>query len=278
MNFDKWDEHRGKIKSKKGQWKIGDGVSSHGYDLLNDLVGQRSYMQVVMLNATGRMPSPELAKWVEAIHICLSWPDPRIWCNRVGAIGGSAGASVVAATCAGVLASDSRSYGIRPLVEGVEFIQRAHNETHENGKTSQQFVEEEVKKLGGKPYLMGYARPIAKGDERIPAMERTAEQLGFKIGSHLTLAYEIEQILNEKFDETMNINGYMSAFLSDQGFTPQEVYRIFSVLVFSGITACYADAADREQGTFAPLRVEDIVYEGQKRRSIPDSYTSGNYN
>ncbi len=268
MSYRHWDDYRGKIRTRKGGWIIGHGVQSHGYDLLNDIVGHYSYMQVIVLNATGRLPNRALSDWIEAVHICLSWPDPRIWCNRIGALGGTARTSVATATCAGVMASDSRAYGGRTLLDGVNFIQRAKSEIESEGITCKDFVDREVQKLGGKPFLMGYARPVAKGDERIPAMERVTRQLEFPIGPHLTLAYEIEKQLSTQFDETMNINGYMSAFLSDQGFSAEEVFRIFSVLVFSGVNACYVDAADRPVGSFSPLRVEDFEYTGRKPREL----------
>ncbi len=269
-HYKAWDERRGKIKSKKGGWKIGSGVESHGYDLINELVGHYSYMQVVVLNATGKMPSRAFADWIEAVHICLSWPDSRIWCNRIGALGGAAGASIIAAACSGTMAADSRAYGIRPIIDGIEFISDALQSVKERGLSVAEFVSEEVDKRGGKPYLMGYARPVAKGDERVKALEQVAKQLGFNVGSHLALAYEIEQELSSRFDESMNINGYVSAFMSDQGISAIDTYRLFAVVVASGVAACYVDNADSKQAMFSPLRVTDIDYEGKLARSIPE--------
>jgi len=266
-NYQPWEKYHGRIVSSRGGWKIGSGVKNCGYDMMNDLVGKASYMQVVVLNATGRLPNKAIADWIETIHICLSWPDPRIWCNRIGALAGSSRTSSVAASCLGVLAAESTSYGIKPLISGVEFIEHAYTQI-ELGLSVDEFITEEVKKHGGKPYLMGYARPIAKGDERIPAMEKVSEKLGFTIGKHLSLAYKIEEILSGRFDETMNINGYMSAFLVDQGFTATEVYRTFSALVVSGVTACYADTADRVEGGFAPLKTTDVIYKGAPTRKV----------
>lgn len=265
-----WDKNRNKIYSKKGGWIIGKGVFLHGYDMMNDLVGEVSYMQVMILNATGRMPERRLADWFEAVHICLSWPDPRIWCNHIGALGGTMQTSCVAATVAGILANDSRSYGTKPLIEGVEFIQDAMNK-FKQGINVEKIVEMECAKHGGKPFIMGYARPIAKGDERVPAMEGVAENLGFSVGPHLSLAYEIENVLMERFNEGMNINGYMSAFLSDQGFLPEDVYRICSVLVNSGITACYVEACERPADAFLPLHCEDVLYQGKSHRDVTRS-------
>jgi len=267
-NTEIWDKNRNRIYSSKGGWLIGKGVFNHGYDMMNDFVGKVSYMQVVILNATGKMVDRNLADWFDAIHICLSWPDPRIWCNQIGALGGSARTSVVAATVAGILATDSRSYGIKPLKEGLKFIQKALEDKNQ-GTSTLEIVDKECAKHGGKPFIMGYARPIAKGDERVEAMERTAKNLSFEIGEHLALAYDIEKLLLDKFDEGMNINGYMSAFLSDQGFSPEEIYRICAFLVTSGVTACYVDTADKPEESFLPLRCEDLDYQGKEPRKLP---------
>ncbi len=267
-NYADWDNRRGKIISKKGGWRVGVGVESHGYDLINELVGHYSYMQVVVLNATGKMPSRQLADWLEAIHICLSWPDPRIWCNRIGALGGSVKASPISSVCSGTMGADSNAYGIRPLVEGVGFIVRALTEISQRNISVENYIDEQVDRRGGKPFFMGYARPLAKGDERIGAMERVTENLGFSAGPHLNLAYKIEKALSQRFDETMNINGYGSAFMADQGISPVEIYRVCSVLVASGVAASYVDNVDEEAGLFSPLRISDIKYEGPQSRFV----------
>lgn len=264
-----WDDVHGYILSRKGGWRIGQGVFNQGYSMMDDLVGNASYMQVVMLNATGRLPERRLADWVEAAHICLSWPDPRIWCNQIGALAGSARTGAVAATVAGALASDSRIYGPYTLIGAVEFIQHALARFHE-GRSVEEIVREECAKHAGKPHIMGFARPIAKGDERIPALERVGEDLGYKPGEHLQLAYAIERTLMQDFDEGMNVGGYMSAFMADQGFTAQQVYDIFPVLVFSGVTACYVDSRERPAGTFYPLKCGDIDYQGKPPRELPE--------
>lgn len=266
--FQFWDERRGTIQSKKGGWVVGKGVFNHGYSMMEELVGKVSYMQVVMLNATGRLPPRHIADWYEAIHICLSWPDPRIWCNQIGALGGTVRTSVVAATTAGILAADAKMYGMKTLLKGMSFIQEAIS-YYKNGVSVDEIVKKECAKHRGKPHIMGYARPIAKGDERIPAMERVQKELGLPDGGHLQLAYQIEKALQRDFDESMNINGYMSAFLSDQGYTAEEVYRILAVWVTSGVTACYIDTRDRPPEAFLPLRCDDIEYTGKPARAVP---------
>lgn len=266
--IDYLEQRRGKIISNTGGWFPGKGVFSHGYSMLEELVGKKTYFQILILNATGKLVDKPFADWVEAIYGCLSWPDPRIWCNQIGALSGAARTSVVAATAMGSLAADSRTYGVFPLIEGVEFIQAALRQ-QEKGLTAQQIVNDVIARHRGKPYIVGYKRPIAKGDERLEVMEKVGRELGFTEGKHLQLAYAIEKILLAQFDEGMNINGYMSAFLSDQGFSAQEVYRMFSMLVASGVTACYLDTYHRPADTFLPLRCDDIEYQGSAKRTVP---------
>ena len=266
-----WDQCRGKIFSKKGGWKIGSGVFSHGYSMMDDLVGEVSYTQVQILNAVGTLPEKRVADWIEAVCICLSWPDPRIWCNQIGALGGTARTSVVAATVSGVLAADSTMYGSRPLLKGVEFIQKALKQKQSLSISAEEIVQRVAKKNRGKATIVGYARPIASGDERVVAMERVTNQLGFEIGEHLHLAYEINEILTRDHRESININGYVSAFLSDQGYSADQIYNIGCICVSSGVTACYVDAADRVAGSFLPLRCDDVDYQGKPPRTVPDN-------
>jgi hypothetical protein len=263
-----WDERRGKIQSKKGGWVVGKGIFNHGYSMMDDLVGKVSYMQVLVLNATGRMPERPVADWLEAVFICMSWPDPRIWCNQIGALGGAMRASVMAATTAGILAADAKSYGSKPLLQGVRFIQSALHDNH-RGVSPEEIVSNEYAKHRGKPNITGYARPLAKGDERVVALERVQKALGLPVGEHLQLALQIEIILLRNFDESMNINGYASAFLSDLGYTDEEIYRISAVVVNSGVTACYVDTRDKAADAFLPLRCADIEYAGKIARPVP---------
>ena len=264
-----WDQRRGKIFSSKGGWKVGEAVYCHGYSMMDDLVGQVTYMQLYMLNATGTLPAKSLADWVEAAYICMSYPDSRIWCNQIGALSGSCGTTTVAATCAGTLAMDSYVYGAKTLVDGVGFIQRTLKE-YEAGKAVVDIVNSSGRFRQGKPQIIGYSRPIANGDERIEALERTRTQLGFNIGKHLELAFQIEKHLLENFNERINLNGYISAFLSDQDLEAENIYRIFSTFVASGVTACFVDTKDKVPGSFLPQRCDDIEYQGTAPREVPD--------
>lgn len=265
---DFWEQHRGIIRSRRGGWKIGQGVFSHGFNMMEELVGRKSYFQVMILQATGRLLERKYADRIEAIFICMSWPDPRIWCNQIGALGGTLRASVVTSTCLGILAGDSTLYGQKPLLAGVDFISQALK-NHKAGWSAEKIVAEECKKHRGKPLIMGYARPIAKGDERVTAIERYNRENQLETGEHLELAYQIDRVMTEQFSESININGYSSAIMADHGFTPQQTYQLAATVVASGVTACYLDALERPAESFLPQRCEDIDYQGPPLRPVP---------
>lgn len=264
-----WDERHGIIRTKVGGMVIGEAIYSHGYDMMAELVGTASYFQVMVLNVTGRLPERRLADWLEALFICMSYPDARIWCNQIGSLGGTLRTTSIAATCAGILASDSRFYGVGPIPHGVRFMQAALKKKKQ-GLTAAEIVEQEQRHPRAKPVIIGFARPVVNGDERIPALEQMRMKLGFGVGEYLTLAFEIEKIMEEKANERINLLGYGAPFLLDQGFTGEEIYRMMSIMVSSGVQACYAEAADQPPESFFPMRCEDIDYQGKPAREVPD--------
>lgn len=258
------ESRRNKIVSRNGGWRPGDGVFVHGHRLLDDLLETKSYFQILILNATGRLVDRNLADWIESIYSCMSWPDPRIWCNQIGAMCADTQASV----SAGTLAGDSKAYGQGTLKKCMEFILQARLR-QEQGESARDITEAEIRKNRGKPNITGFARPLAQGDERVAAMEKITASLGFSVGKHLQLAYDIESVLFQRFGESMNLAGYMSGFLADQAFTAQDVYAIYSASVMSGVTACYNEYADQAQNSFLPLRCDDIDYVGPDFRAVP---------
>ncbi len=262
------NSRRRTIISHTGGWFAGKGVYSHGYSMLDELVGYKSYFQILILNATGKLVERNIADCIEAIYGCLSWPDPRIWCNQIGALAGATRTSAITATAIGCLATDSKAYGVLPIADCARFIQQALKKI-QSGMSIEQLLQDTFAANNGKQYVVGYKRPIAKGDERIVTMERVCTSLNISEGAHLQLAYDIEKVLMDKFDESMNIGGYVAALLSDQDFTADEIYQLLSTLVASGVTACYLDVLHQPADSFLPLRCDDMDYQGKAPRALP---------
>lgn len=270
-SFEPWATRRHRIVSRIGGWRIGEGAFSHGHNITGELAGNISYMQMVMLNVSGRIVSRDVADLIEVTWVGLSWPDPRIWCNQIGALAGSVRTTPVAAMVAGVLASDSTMYGARTLVEGMRLIFDAAKSARV-GISVENIVAAEIERARGKSALMGYARPLASGDERVEAGLAFMKKRNMPIGEHLSLALKIEAHLLERSGDSMNLTGFVSAFLADEGFSPTQTYQLYVSSVMSGVVACYADSVTDLPERFLPMRCDDVEYQGTAPRELPERF------
>ncbi len=261
-----WEQYHGKIFSHTGGWFIEKGAFSHHYNIMQELAGNISYLQMVVLNTTGKLPDKAFTDWLEAVFIGMSWPDSRLWCNQVGALAASLRAKKAPAILAGILASDSKIYGSQISLDGVEFIKKMY--INYEKKTVKELIEE-LPKSKGKPIAIGYSRPIAIGDERVPVLIKIAADLGFEIGPHVALAFELERYMEAHYQEKINITGYGSAFLADQGYTGEDASAFSTTIVFGGVIACYLDYLKEPAETFLPLKCDDIIYKGKAKREVP---------
>ena len=265
-----WDKNRNNIRTKRGGWVRGKKVGSHGFSLLDDLVGKKSYFQILLLSVLGKLPERRLADWLEAEYSCMSYPDARIWCNQIGALAGTSRALPSAGTLAGILASDSTMYGPGTVADTFGFLKEAREE-FQAGLTVEEIAVKRSRRKGTKPIIPGFGRPLATGDERVNTMETVAKELGFEVGETLQLAYEIEKYLLENHEESMNLATYTVAFLMDQNFSLVQIQESLAFMVASGVMACYMEALDNAPETFLPLRCDDIEYTGPNARPVPDS-------
>jgi len=263
-----WDDQRGKIRTGIGGWKIGEDVITHGYSLFDELVGKVSWFEILMLSVTGKMPEQRLAKWAEAVYSCMSFPDPRIWCNQIGSLAGTMKSSPISGITAGVHASDSRMYGSGTLPASYDFLSHAMQQ-HQDGIDVTKIVEGQCRRPGSQPVIPGYGRPIATGDERVLVMNDVTEKLGFEWGDCMCLAREIDQHMLKEYGESMNFATFIVAFLRDQQWSRKQICRLTWGLVTAGVAACYSEAYDKPAETFLPLRCNDIEYRGTAARTVP---------
>jgi len=266
-NTQYWDQRKDKIITDIGKWEGGVDVTIRGYSLFNELFDQVSYFQVLVLNVTGRLISSELSRWLENNFIVMSYPDARIWCNQIGALSGTLHTSPSAATAAGSLSADSRVYGgSQSTLVAMKFIRNALVD-FKAGLS----VEGIINKLPikqGMPAVPGFVRPVAKDDERIAPHKIMTKRLGFNNGEYAILADKISSSMEKKYSMGMNIDGYSSAFLLDQNFTPEQIYQINCLRVASGVTACYSDNLQHPENSFLPLHCKEIEYNGPKIREL----------
>lgn len=246
-----------------GVVSVADGtVTLRGHDLLNALE-DLSWMDLLMFGITGRRFSAAQIELFQGLwKISASYPEPRIWNNRVAALGGSARSTPGLALGAAIAVTDATIYGQRPMIGAFDFLQRARA-CCDSGEPLQDVVARELKTHRTLP---GYGRPLRSVDERLAPAERLARRLGLWGGAHTLLAFEVADIL-KRHRMGMNVAAIAAGLYADQELSSEEYYRATLLAFTAGLIHCEFDAAKHPEGSLFSLRCDRLQYSGPAPRA-----------
>lgn len=250
--------HAGILRTQVGACWPGTRAVFRGHDLHKDLHAA-DWLELYLFGITGRRFTPQQVKLLHGLWVLTSYPDARIWNNRVAALAGSSRSSPVLGLSAALAVSEARIYGGGPGLRAIDFFQRAAKATA-CGQALRDFIVEELKSR----HIYGYGRPIDSCDERLPWLAGLAKEQGLDQGPHFKMAHEVETILLEmgKTNLRMNYAGMTAALGADLGLTPRE-FHLFRVPMFlAGMPPCWVEAAEKPAGALFPIPCEKIAYEG----------------
>lgn len=254
--------HAGALRTRVGACWPGSRAVFRGHDLHQDLY-ESDWIELYLFGVTGRRFTAQQVKLLHGIWVITSYPDARLWNNRVAALAGSARSSPILGLAAALGVSEARIYGGGPGLRAIDFFLRARKAVLD-GQALRAFVVTELESR----YIYGYGRPIDSHDERLPWLAGLAQAQGFNTGPHFLLAHEVEQILAElgKPQLRMNYAAMTAALGADLGLTPRE-FQIFRLPLFlAGMPPCLVEAADKPQGALFPTPCDAIAYEGVDQR------------
>jgi hypothetical protein len=254
----------GRVKSSVGGAFIGSHVVFRGKDLHAELA-EASWMDLYLFGITGRRFAEAQLRLFEAIWTYTSYPDARIWNNRVAALGGSSRSTGSLAVSAALAVSEAVIYGRGIDIRASDFLRRTQAHVAAGGELGP-WVKRE---LAERRSLAGYGRPISnQRDERLEPILSLARSLGLADGPHLQLAHDIERFLLEsRLRMSANYAAICAALTADMGLSPREHYLYVSVAFVAGMLPCYIDAAARPAGTFVPLPCDGVAYQGAAKRT-----------
>lgn len=259
-----------------GAWIPGERVVMHGQNILSTMKG-KSWMEMFLLSITGHTPEQKNAQFLDALLALIGcYPDPRLWNNRVSALAANCRSTPGLAIGASIAVSDAIIYGAQPACAAFAMLYGFQHAIR-HGKKLDALVKERKKNQGrgrpakGKNRLVacfpGYGRPTSMADERIAPFMEIAKNYGFDKGEAVTLAFDIEKSLQASgYPLKMNIAVLIAAFCLDQQFTEKQFYQYFLHSFNVGFAACHMDACAQTQGSFFPMRCEQISYSGVNTR------------
>lgn len=246
-----------------GAWFSGERVVFRGKDLFTELQDS-SWFELLIYGITGKEYSRNEIDLFEKIWVLtISYPEPRIWNNRIASLSASAKSTGVLGTSAAIAASEAKIYGNQINIVAIDFIKRAKKIVDQGGSLTD-FVLYELKE---KRVIPGYGRPIVQKDERIQPLVDKARSLGLADGPHHNISKKIEQILtNGRYRMVMNASGIGAALMADRGFSNREYYHYLILGFSAGIIPSFIAAADQAEGVFFPLSCERINFNGVAKR------------
>lgn len=237
-----------------GAWFPGERVVLRGKDVFTEL-NEYSWMEYIVYAITGKS-NPKLATIIEGLSLLsTSYPDPRLWNNRIAALAGTARSTGALALSAGIAASEASIYGLRPIKGALDFLYRA-SDKKKDGTSIEAIVKEELRI---NRCISGYGRPLVNADERIAPALHFLKSIEADRGEFLKLAFEIEDFLKStRYKYRMNIAALNAATVADIGMTPDEYYYTSTLAFIGGILPCHLDTQSKPEGMFYPLPVGRI--------------------
>lgn len=251
----------GVLKSRMGKFYPGSHVIFRGQDLHRDLKDM-DWLELYVFGITGRRFSQEQLQLLHAIWTYTSYPDARIWNNRVAALAGSSRSTGSLGLAAALAVSEASIYGGGILVRAIDFFIRTR--TKEKAELTECIRAE----LAEHRSIAGYGRPIINGDERNAHLLLLSKNLGLDQGAYLRTALAIEEtLLAGRWRMKMNYAGLVAALAADIGFFPQEFHLFMFPVFLAGMPPCYIEAAEKPEGTLYPTPCDAIIYEGVEKRA-----------
>lgn len=260
-------EHVDVLRTKMGAAFPGSHAVFRGHDLHRDLMDMEWYA-LCAFGITGRKVPAGQLRLMSTAWVSSSYPDARLWNNRVAALAGTARSTPTLAISAAQAISEATIYGRGNEFRALDFLIKTR-QALEAGASLPEHLEGF---LSGGGRMAGYGRPISTSDERMPIVLNLAKELGLDKGPYLAMAWEIDRY----FESTgrplrMNLSALLSAFAADFGWTPREFNMLLFTAFLAGMYPCYLEAADKPPGALFPTPCADVRYEGVAARDWPSA-------
>lgn len=256
------DEFQGPIRSRVGGVFPGERAVFRGQDIHRDLFDIH-WVELHFFGVTGQRFTPPQVRVFNAMLAYTSYPDARIWNNRVAALAGSARSTGNLAISAAQAVSEAAIFGRQIDYRALDFLARARAVKERGGDLAELVAAD----LASYRSIAGFGRPLTARDERMVPMLKLLEEEGLDDGPYLKIAREVEAILLAgRWRFTMNYAGLVAAICGDFGLTPEQHYLAAFPAFLAGMFPCYLEAREKPVGAIMPLDCAGVEYVGPAPR------------
>jgi citrate synthase len=237
-----------------------------GYNLI-DLIGTKSFGDVIYLLFTGELPKTNEGKMIEAILVSSCEHGLATPSTNAARSVGSGGVPIQAAVAAGIIGMGDFHGGA--IEQCAKMLQDNITEARENGfeKTAERIITDYRNR---KKRILGYGHGIhAPQDPRKLKLYQYAADLGVA-GDHITLSEaivsQIKGITGK--DLPINVDGAIGAIISDLGVHWTYGKAFFYISRAAGLTAHVQEEQTKEPPMRRVYTWDEIEYHGHPERNL----------
>jgi citrate synthase len=221
---------------------------------VEDLIGHRSYGEVLFLLLLGKLPTLEQAKMLEAIIVSVIDHGVKPPSTIAAVTVANTGANLNSAVAAGILAINKYHGGA--IEDAMQAIGEAVKLQETDSLDAVQAAEKTVanyKERGNR--ISGFGHRFHAADPRTVRLFALAKELNIA-GKYVEQAEVLEKILSEKSGKSLPINadGAIAALLCEMDFPPKIANGIFMIARVAGLVA----HAVEEQENHPPMRTVEV--------------------
>jgi hypothetical protein len=222
------------------------------------------WMKLWLFSVTGREFPANVSKCIEALWVNTSYPEARVWNNRIAGVVASTRGTSVLGLSAAVAVSEAYIYGGQVRIQGERFIRRAVQQRAQGVPYSEILAAEMA--LHGR--IAGFGRPVVREDERLVHTLAICNKNGLGSGPHLTTVLELMAVLAERERPLLATNGaLMAAIGADMGFSAEEFNHVCALLFIAGMPAVQREWLAEPDAAFMPVACSQLAYDGEGPRN-----------
>lgn len=232
-----------------------DKIFVRGANLVDELMGQLSFTEMILFHLNGKKPTPFQTKVLDAVLVTTMEHGftPSAISTRL--IFHSAPEALQAAVAAGIMGAGSTYLG---TMEGCAALLAEIVEAPEGMPARAEAIARRFKESGS--FIPGLGHPFHKPDDpRAPKLIEIAEQAGAK-GTYIAALKELSTAANKAYPKylTTNATGAIAAILLEIGIEPAIMRGIAVISRAAGLVGHIAEEIKRPSGRY----IYDMVDHG----------------
>lgn len=217
------------------------GVTIHD-NKLTDLIRNLNFIQATYFTWTGRFPSEQEEKMLNACLVAVMDHGPEALIAKTARMAVSGGAEMHAAIAAGIL-SAGKHHGTTPLQRSTIMFREAIEQGVSAADTVKAYLEASER-------IPGYGHRLYKDeDPRATTLLMKAGELGFA-DAHVKLAQELERELEQQKGKklVLNVDGAIGAIMPALGIGPEQAPGIFLLGRMVGLVMHVTEEKEEKPG------------------------------